>query len=94
MSPLRSTAFWLLTVVTMMSAAAIAVASTCFDEHGNPIGPGLEGDAGALGGVINFAALPALPANWPTTNLEIGMSDGPGGASTMAATADFGFRYQ
>jgi hypothetical protein len=39
------------------------------------------------------AALPALPAGWPTT-LQLGMGDGPGGAATMRQTAPFGFRYQ
>ena len=33
------------------------------------------------------------PAGWPST-LEIGMSNPPGGASTMKDTAPFGFRYQ
>ena len=38
-------------------------------------------------------ALPPLPAGWPST-LQLGMSDGPGGAATMRGTAPFGFRYQ
>ena len=39
------------------------------------------------------AGLPPLPAGWPTT-LQIGRSDGPGGAASMKAQAPFGFRYQ
>jgi hypothetical protein len=37
--------------------------------------------------------LPALPAGWPTT-LQIGMSDGPGGAAQLRATTGAGVRYQ
>jgi hypothetical protein len=39
------------------------------------------------------AVLPGLPAGWPS-RLELGISDGPGGASGMRATAPYGFRYQ
>ena len=39
------------------------------------------------------SSLPALPAGWPTT-LQLGRSDGPGGAASMKAKAPFGFRYQ
>ena len=35
-----------------------------------------------------------LPAGWPTTHLELGMADGPGGAAAMRGTAPFAFRYQ
>jgi hypothetical protein len=34
-----------------------------------------------------------LPAGWPA-QLELGVSDGPGGAAAMMATAPFRFRYQ
>jgi hypothetical protein len=37
--------------------------------------------------------LPALPAGWPTT-LQLGMSDGPGGAASLKATTGSGLRYQ
>ena len=37
--------------------------------------------------------LPALPAGWPAT-LQLGMSDGPGGAAQLRATTGAGFRYQ
>jgi hypothetical protein len=39
------------------------------------------------------ASLSAPPAGWPTT-LQLGMSDSPGGAAALKATAPFGFRYQ
>jgi hypothetical protein len=38
------------------------------------------------------SALPSRPAGWPST-LELGMTDGPGGAAAMRATG-FGVRYQ
>ena len=43
--------------------------------------------------VAQAASLPALPSGWPST-LQLGMSDGPGGATAMKATTSFGFRYQ
>jgi hypothetical protein len=39
------------------------------------------------------ASLPPLPAGWPST-FEIGMSDGPGDAAGIRATAPFAFRSQ
>lgn len=40
------------------------------------------------------ANLPAVPSGWPTASLELGMSDGPGGAATLRNFAPFSFRYQ
>src|SRR3954462_15911734 len=48
------------------------------------------GVGGARGGA---PALPHLPAGWPRT-LQIGLSDGPGGAAALRRSAPFGFRYQ
>jgi hypothetical protein len=39
------------------------------------------------------ARLPALPHGWPRT-LQIGLTDSPGGARALRASAPFGFRYQ
>ena len=39
------------------------------------------------------AGLPPLPHGWPRT-LQIGLSDAPGGARALRASASFGFRYQ
>jgi hypothetical protein len=39
------------------------------------------------------AKLPPLPHGWPAT-LQIGLSDSPGGARPLRASAPFGFRYQ
>ena len=38
-------------------------------------------------------ALPPLPHGWPRT-LQIGLTDSPGGAAALRASAPFGFRYQ
>ncbi len=43
--------------------------------------------------IASLSPLPPLPAGWPAT-LQLGMSDGPGGAAAMKATAAFDFRYQ
>lgn len=40
------------------------------------------------------AALPALPSGWPSTHLELGLADPPGGAAALRARSAFGFRYQ
>ena len=39
-------------------------------------------------------ALPPLPAGWPSTRVEIGLADAPGGAAALHASSGFGFRYQ
>ena len=39
------------------------------------------------------AKLPPLPHGWPAT-LQIGLTDEPGGAAALRASAPFGFRYQ
>jgi hypothetical protein len=39
------------------------------------------------------AKLPPLPHGWPTT-MQIGLTDAPGGAAALRASAPFGFRYQ
>jgi hypothetical protein len=52
----------------------------------------------ALLGVAAIAAADCssapLPSPWPTDRVHLGMSDPPGGAAAMRATAPFGFRYQ
>jgi hypothetical protein len=40
------------------------------------------------------SGLPPLPSRWPSSRVELGMSNEPGGATSMRATAPFGFRYQ
>jgi hypothetical protein len=39
-------------------------------------------------------ALPAVPATWPSSKLELGLADAPGGAAALRASAAFRFRYQ
>ncbi len=39
------------------------------------------------------AKLPPLPHGWPAT-MQLGLSDSPGGAAALHASAPFGFRYQ
>jgi hypothetical protein len=38
--------------------------------------------------------LPPVPATWPSTKLELGLADAPGGAAALRASAAFAFRYQ
>jgi hypothetical protein len=44
-------------------------------------------------GVAPVGALPPLPARWPSRSLEIGMTDDPGDAAALRASAPFRFRY-
>jgi hypothetical protein len=49
----------------------------------------------ALGAAAADAAAQApLPASWPSSQLQLGMADSPGGAAAMKRIAPFGFRYQ
>jgi hypothetical protein len=56
----------------------------------------LFGALGAHAGRTSAAssALPPLPARWPSTHLELGLSSSPGDAAALRASAPFGFRYQ
>jgi hypothetical protein len=40
------------------------------------------------------APLPALPQGWPSTKLELGLTDSPGGAAALHASGTYRFRYQ
>jgi hypothetical protein len=53
----------------------------------------LLGIALAGGAAASDAGLPPLPRGWPAT-LELGLSDGPGGAAALRGAAPFRFRYQ
>src|SRR5476651_2181978 len=44
-------------------------------------------------GARSADSLPPLPKGWPHT-LQIGLTDSPGGAKALRASAPFGFRYQ
>ena len=44
--------------------------------------------------VSTAPALPAIPAAWPSSKLELGLADAPGGAADLRASAPFAFRYQ
>jgi hypothetical protein len=48
---------------------------------------------GSAGARSRSTPLPPLPAGWPRT-LQIGLTDGPGGAAALHEAAPFGFRYQ
>ena len=41
-----------------------------------------------------LAPLPSLPENWPSTDLELGLTDYPGGAAELQAGVPLEFRYQ
>jgi hypothetical protein len=48
---------------------------------------------GSAGARTHAVQLPPLPAGWPRT-LQLGLTDGPGGAAALRTAASFGFRYQ
>ena len=47
-----------------------------------------------VAGSAPAGSLPPLPVRWPSRALEIGMTDPPGGAAALRASAPVGFRYQ
>src|SRR5664280_2412347 len=40
------------------------------------------------------ASLPAVPSAWPSTKLEVGLMDNPGGAAALHTSGAYKFRYQ
>jgi hypothetical protein len=88
----RHTQVVLAAVAVVAALASLAAAPTCVQ----PVELPSPDDAGtiAVSGDVSVAALPALPAAWPSTQLELGMASSPGGAAGMTAVADFAFRYQ
>ena len=72
-----------LAVATIYGAASSASAA--------PIGPETPPGAG-----VPLAAdtLPPVPSAWPSTHLEIGLVDSPGGAAALHGSGTYKFRYQ
>ena len=70
----------------ILPAVVLVLATSFFAQ---PAGPAVTAPAARAA-----ATLPALPAHWPSTHLELGLADGPGGAATLRAKSPFGFRYQ
>ena len=50
----------------------------------------LTGPSAAVSAAVG---LPPVPATWPSSRLELGLADAPGGAAALRASAAFGFRY-
>jgi hypothetical protein len=75
-------------ILSFVVLAALVIAAW----PGAPPAPATEASGGA--GVAHAqAGLPPVPSGWPGV-LHLGMSDSPGGAASMRATAPFGFRSQ
>jgi hypothetical protein len=53
----------------------------------------LAASISATAAAARTSSLPPLPKGWPHT-LQIGISDGPGGAAALRKDAPLGFRYQ
>jgi hypothetical protein len=47
-----------------------------------------------VAGTAPVGALAPLPSTWPSHSLEIGLTNGPGGAAALRASAPVRFRYQ
>ena len=50
--------------------------------------------AAAAAAPAAVAPLPEIPTAWPSTHLEIGLTDSPGGAAALHASGAYKFRYQ
>lgn len=66
-------------ILTILTALAVVIVLVLTNDNG--------------AGSARAAGLPPLPRDWPAT-MQLGMSDSPGGAANLKATAPFGFRYQ
>jgi hypothetical protein len=75
-------------ILALSSGAAPAAAS------GATSGATSGASAASTASGASAATLPPLPARWPSTNLEIGLMDSPGGASALHASGAYKFRYQ
>jgi len=74
--------------VTRLAPLPLLLLLVAFAALASPLGTSREARPALAAG-----ALAALPSGWPT-DLQLGMSDSPGGAAAMASVADFAFRYQ
>jgi hypothetical protein len=77
----------LVAVAGIALATAIAVPSVAVATPAGAAPPRVAATPAA-------AALPALPATWPSTHLEIGLTDSPGGAAALHSSGAYRFRYQ
>ena len=81
--------------------AAIAACVVCLTFGSNPApvratqAPTIQAPAPVPAVTASIAALPAIPAKWPSQKLEVGLTDSPNGASSLHATVpSLKFRYQ
>ena len=76
------------------SLASAIVTAALILSSGTAAGSSLAPVVGAAVTTRAAAALPALPAAWPSASLEAGLSDSPGGAAALHSSGAYKFRYQ
>lgn len=84
---------WIKSLRRSIRLAVVAVVAISASPAVDP--GGASATAFAPSGAPNVAgSLPALPQGWPSTHLELGLTDSPGGASALHASGAYKFRYQ
>jgi len=85
------------TLAATSPAAAARATSIDTASAGTVAGePASTSSAPSAAGVTPEAAtpLPNVPQGWPSTHLEVGLTDSPGGAAALHAKGPYKFRYQ
>jgi hypothetical protein len=76
--------------VTCLAVAILALCTTTTASSASTGAP----DAVATSAPQVVASLPPIPTKWPSTNLELGLMDSPGGATALHSSGAYEFRYQ
>jgi hypothetical protein len=98
--PLRLTLAGLLTIAALTVPAVAAARTSSVEPASAPAISGPAIAAPALPGTATsvtpaaVAPLPELPATWPSSHLEVGLMDDPGGAAALHASGAYKFRYE
>jgi hypothetical protein len=83
----------LITLITLTAPATLLALPLGVAPRDDDVGTSGSSSAAYAPAAYAQSGPPPLPNGWPST-LQLGKSDGPGGAAAMRARAPFGFRYQ
>jgi hypothetical protein len=80
---------WARRAAVLIAVAALGVSSA------RVAGAAAASNASLASAAPNLVApLPSVPQGWPSTHLEVGLVDSPGGAAALHASGAYQFRYQ
>ena len=94
--PLRRRWLALAAIAALTAAlpAGASAASSVATALAAPVAARPAAPAAAQATPAVVAPLPETPAAWPSTHLEMGLTDDPGGAAALHASGAYRFRYQ